>query len=80
MESPLLAQEIQFNGEKASIAVPWKVASNTSMVNGFPEENREEEAKLQKYYDELPDLESEGHPAQLLNFRWLNACRSLFAC
>ena len=62
------AQEIQFNGEKASIAVPWKVASNTSMVNGFPEENSEEEAKLQKYYDELPDLEREGHPAQLLNF------------
>lgn len=61
-------QELQFHGEKASVAVPWKVAANTSMVNGFPEENTEEVARLQAYYDALPELEREGHPAQLLNF------------
>ncbi|ADY11936.1 Gfo/Idh/MocA family protein [Sphaerochaeta globosa] len=61
-------QAIVINGEKASISIPFSVSSYNSLPNGFPEQNKELEKQIQKRYEELPALELEGHPAQLLNF------------
>lgn len=61
-------QAIVINGEKASISIPFSVSAYNSLPNGFPEQNKELEQQIQKRYAELPSLELEGHPAQLLNF------------
>jgi len=61
-------QAIVINGEKASISIPFSVSAYNSLPNGFPEQNKELEQQIQKRYEELPALELEGHPAQLLNF------------
>ena len=62
------AQEILVQGEKAGISVPWGVWANKALPNGFPEENPEEAERVQKMYDALPNLEREGHSAQIRNF------------
>lgn len=64
-------QSIIIDGEKASITLPFSVSAYSSLPNGFPEPNKALEEAIQKRYEELPALEREGHPAQLLNF--LNA-------
>ena len=61
-------QEMIFHGKKASIAVPWRVAACKALPNGFPEPDDEVRDAIQKRYDELPELEREGHPAQIGNF------------
>lgn len=61
-------QEMIFHGKKASIAVPWRVSACKAMPNGFPEPDNEVRDAVQKQYDELPELEVEGHPAQIGNF------------
>jgi hypothetical protein len=57
-----------FHGKKASIAVPWRVSACKAMPNGFPEPDEEVRSAVQKQYDDLPELEVEGHPAQIGNF------------
>jgi predicted dehydrogenase len=64
-------QELIFHAERGRISVPWKVAANKALPNGFPEENAAEKDALQKRYDSIPALAREGHPAQIENF--LNA-------
>lgn len=61
-------QEMIFHGKKASIAVPWRIATVKAMPNGFPEPDNETRDAIQKQYDELPELTVEGHPAQIGNF------------
>ena len=61
-------QEIIVQTDKGRLSAPWKIAAEKAMPNGFPEENKEALHSLQAGYEALPDLEIEGHPAQVLNF------------
>lgn len=61
-------QEIIIQTDKGRISAPWKAAAVKSMPNGFPEKNEPVLAGLEADYQALPDLEVEGHPAQILNF------------
>lgn len=60
-------QQVIFQGEKARISAPWKVSASLSKSNGFPQENKELEESLTKYYDSLPKLVHIGHEGQLDN-------------
>ncbi|MBM7553308.1 Gfo/Idh/MocA family protein [Thalassobacillus pellis] len=60
-------QQLVFQGKKARVSSPWKLKASKSMENGFPEEDRDLEDKLQHVYDQQPDLEYEGHPGQILD-------------
>lgn len=60
-------QQYIFQGQYARISAPWRVTASTSLPNGFPERDLELEEKIQKYYDELPDLPYEGHTGQIDN-------------
>lgn len=62
------AQELQFHGQKASVCVPWQVSASKPLANGFPEDDPETRDLIQQRYDALPELEVEGHPAQISNF------------
>lgn len=60
-------QQYIFQGQYAQISAPWRVTASTSLPNGFPDRDLELEEKIQKYYDELPDLPYEGHTGQIDN-------------
>jgi predicted dehydrogenase len=60
-------QKLSFQGEKAGVIVPWMVNASTSLDNGFPEPNPELEAEIQAYYDQLPEVEYDGHDGQIAN-------------
>lgn len=62
------AQELIFQTERARISIPWNMKASRSLENGFPEEDIETEQELENYYRSLPELELEGHPAQIGNF------------
>ena len=62
------AQELIFQGEKASVSVPWQVSAAKALPNGFPEEDTATEQAIQQQYEALPYLPVEGHPAQIGNF------------
>jgi len=61
-------QSMVFTGDKAKVSIPWSVHSNKELENGFPTEDFETKDCVQTYYDSLPDLDLEGHPAQIRNF------------
>lgn len=61
-------QQIIFQGERARISAPWKLTASKSKANGFPETDEQLEREIQQYYDSLPDLEYEGHAAQIDHF------------
>ena len=61
-------QEIILQGERGKLAIPFKIASNRALENGFPEDNPESVAKLQSLYESLAECQYEGHKAQLLHF------------
>lgn len=61
------SQKLEFQGEKAKIADPFHVYASVSKSSGFPERNEELEARITKYYQELPDLVYEGHAGQIDN-------------
>ncbi len=61
-------QQLIFQGKKARVSVPWKLKASKSMENGFPEPDQELEAKIQKLYDEQPDVCYEGHAGRLIMF------------
>jgi UDP-N-acetyl-2-amino-2-deoxyglucuronate dehydrogenase len=58
-------QQLIFQGKNARVSVPWKVKASKSKENGFPEKDDELEAKLQAAYEQLPNLQHEGHTAQI---------------
>ncbi len=60
-------QQIVFQGEKARISAPWKAVASVSRSNGFPDENKELEEKLNVAYDALPALPYEIHTGQIHN-------------
>lgn len=60
-------QQLIFQGEKARISAPWKVYASRSKSNGFPEEEREVEEKIQAFYDGLPEVPYVGHTGQIDN-------------
>lgn len=58
-------QQLIFQGKNARVSVPWKVKASKSKGNGFPEEDPELEEKIQHYYDELEEVQYEGHAGQI---------------
>ena len=60
-------QRMIFQGDKASIAVPWRVQASTAMDNGFPEANPALEEKINQLYDQLPEVKFDGHDGQIAN-------------
>ena len=61
-------QSMVFSADKAKVSIPWSVSANKELENGFPIEDAETQDTVQSYYDSLPDLDLEGHPAQIRNF------------
>lgn len=61
-------QEITVQGEKAGIGVPWSVFASRPLSNGFPEKDEASTEEVQNAYDAIPELECEGHAAQIGNF------------
>jgi len=64
-------QQFLVQGERAAVAVPWRVTATRQKENGFPEEDAALQAELLAFYDALPAVRYEGHDGQIDNF--LNA-------
>ncbi len=60
-------QEFEIVTERATVTVPWSVHSVKQLPNGFFEPDPDTEQELQEAYDGIPDLEHEGHAAQIGN-------------
>jgi len=60
-------QQLIFQGEKASVAVPWKVRASRSLDNGFPVPDADFETQVQSAYDALPEVAYTGHEGQIAN-------------
>jgi predicted dehydrogenase len=63
-------QQVVFQGEKARISAPWKVAAQVFQENGFPvvgKENDELVKNLNDFYKRLPELPYCGHTGQIDN-------------
>lgn len=60
-------QQLIFQGEKARISVPWKVAAHRAAPNAFPlaENDTVLENELTEYYESRPALEFEGHAGEI---------------
>ena len=62
-------QQLVFQGEKARVSAPWRVAANTAQPNGFPsgEQNEALIKQLNEYYESLPKLAHTLHEGQIDN-------------
>lgn len=60
-------RRLVFQGEKASIVVPWRVQASSAKDNGFPVANTPLEKKINQFYDQLPDVTHEGFDGQIYN-------------
>ncbi len=60
-------QRVLFQGEKAAVAVPWKVAASLSKENGFPEPNPMLEKELDEAFHAYPKCAYEGHAGEIDN-------------
>lgn len=60
-------QRLSFQGERASVAVPWKVRATEQRDNGFPEPNPRLEQEIDRFYCGLPDVPHDGHLGQIAN-------------
>lgn len=60
-------QGIYLQCADAGISAPWEISAEVSRQNGFPkpEGNKELIEKIQKFYEELPDLAYEGHTGEI---------------
>ncbi|MCL2718877.1 MAG: Gfo/Idh/MocA family oxidoreductase [Lachnospiraceae bacterium] len=58
-------QQLIFQCEKARISAPWQVYASISQPNGFPVENKELAGQLDDFVTALPQLNYEGHTAQI---------------
>jgi len=60
-------QQLVFQGEKARVSAPWKVAANVSQPNGFPATEQDEALikQLNDLRDGLPKLAHELHTGQI---------------
>ncbi len=60
-------QQFVIQGERATIAAPWKVIASRQKENGFPEPDPTLAEEIQTQYAQLPDLVYEGHTGQIAN-------------
>jgi predicted dehydrogenase len=62
-------QQLIFQGEKARISAPWKVAANIAQSNGFPRKEQDEALikQLNDYYESHPALAHTLHEGQIDN-------------
>ena len=60
-------QQLVFQGEKARISWPWRVAANVAQPNGFPEKEQNAAliSQLNEYYEKLPKLDHSLHVGQV---------------
>jgi len=60
-------QQLIFQGEKARVSAPWKVAANVAQPNGFPEKEQNEALikQINDYYESLPKLTHTLHKGQI---------------
>ncbi|RKQ32474.1 Gfo/Idh/MocA family protein [Oceanobacillus halophilus] len=58
-------QQLIFQGKNARVSSPWKVKASKSKENGFPELDEELETRIQNYYNELDEIQFEGHKGQI---------------
>jgi predicted dehydrogenase len=60
-------QQIIFQGEKARVSAPWKVAAQIAQPNGFPSKTPNEELvrELNDYYESLPKFAHIAHEGQI---------------
>ncbi len=58
-------QRVLFQGEKASVQVPWRAHASISKNNGFPIQNTELEAALTADFENHAVLPYEGHTAEI---------------
>ena len=61
------SQEMVFQTKRGRLSIPWQTAASLPLPNGFPQEDHEFENELQKIYQSIPEMELEGHPAQIKN-------------
>ena len=62
-------QGFRFQCEKAAFTIPsWSLHVKRPQPNGYPEEDREEEERLQRIFDSIPDSAKEGHDAAVSRF------------
>lgn len=62
-------QSIIIQAANASVAMPWKVMAYTARENGFPEgDNTTFIKELNAAYEQLPEVDYEGHTGQVDNF------------
>lgn len=61
------AQEIVFQTEKGRLNIPWSPAAAVPLSNGFPKQDESRERELDELYHAIPELELEGHGAQIKN-------------
>jgi predicted dehydrogenase len=60
-------QQFVIQGERATIAAPWKVIASKDKGNGFPEPNPALVAEIEAMHSHLPALKYEGHTGQIAN-------------
>jgi predicted dehydrogenase len=60
-------QQLVFQGERARVSSPWRVAANTAQSNGFPlsEQNETLIKQLNDFYEALPKLTHTLHEGQI---------------
>lgn len=58
-------QRVLFQGELASVQVPWRTHAMISKNNGFPIQNEEFEKELTECYEQFPALHYEGHTGEI---------------
>jgi predicted dehydrogenase len=62
-------QQLVFQGEKARISFPWRIAAHLAQPNGFPSKDRNEALirELDDFYHALPALPYSSHTGQIDN-------------
>jgi UDP-N-acetyl-2-amino-2-deoxyglucuronate dehydrogenase len=60
-------QQFVIQGQRATIAAPWKVFASRQKGNGFPEPDPAVTAEIQALYDSIPELIYTGHTGQIEN-------------
>lgn len=61
-------QELHFQMERAGVAVPFRAYASKARENGFPEEDEERKAELERDFAARPKLKHENHDGQVQNF------------
>jgi predicted dehydrogenase len=62
-------QQLIFQGEKARVSAPWKIAANVAQANGFPQKDQDAALvkQLNDMYEAQPKLAHLAHEGQIDN-------------